>query len=97
MPLWAAAAMGATRVIAINALPRITPWAIRLVLSGMHRMRKMPVPASLDISAISPTGPMGTARDSMVWNEANVRRWVEMGIRDGEKFLKEFLATDKHE
>lgn len=87
MPLWAAAAMGATRVIAINALPRITHWAIHLVLSGMHRMRRMPVPESLDISVISPSGYMGTARDSMVWNEANMRRWVEMGIRDGERYL----------
>jgi NTE family protein len=92
MPLWAAAAMGATRVVAINALPRITPWAIHLVLSGMHRVRKMPVPHDLDISVISPSGAMGTARDSMVWEKDHVERWVEMGMRDGEAFVKKNIA-----
>ena len=29
-PVWAAAAMGATRVIAINAMPGVTPWAVRV-------------------------------------------------------------------
>ena len=87
-PVWAAAAMGATRVIAINALPRLTPWPIRMVLDGMHRLRKMPVPGSLDVFMIAPSGIMGGARQAMVWEHANVRRWVDMGIRDGEKFLE---------
>lgn len=97
-PVWAAAAMGATRVVAINALPRITPWAIHLILSGMHRLRKIPAPESLDISVIAPSGRMGTAHDSMVWDAGNARRWVEMGIRDGETFLKKnmTLAADEH-
>jgi NTE family protein len=91
-PVWAAAAMGATRVIAINALPRITHWAVHLVLSGMHKMRRMPVPESLDVSLISPSGRMGAARDAMLWDRANVRRWVELGIYDGERFLEKELS-----
>jgi NTE family protein len=92
MPLWAASSMGATRVIAINALPRITPWAIHLVLSGMHRMRKMPVPGNLEVTVISPSGFMGTARASMVWDLGNIRRWVKMGIRDGEAYVEKNIA-----
>ena len=88
-PVWAAAAMGATHVVAINAFPRVTPWAIHAVLSGMHRLRKMPVPESLHVAVISPSEWMGTARDAMVWDAANVRRWVDMGFRDGETFLSE--------
>ena len=87
-PVWAAAAMGATRVIAINAFPRITPWALHVVLSGMHRLRKMPAPEWLDIAVISPSARMGAARDAMVWDAANARRWVDMGVRDGERFLE---------
>jgi NTE family protein len=87
-PVWAAAAMGATRVIAINALPRITHWAVHAVLKGMHTLRKKPVPEGLKVSLISPSGRMGDARDSMVWDGANVRRWVEMGIRDGERYVE---------
>ena len=92
-PVWAAAAMGATRVIAINAFPRVTPWAVHAVLSGMHRLRKMPVPEGLDVSVISPSGRMGTARDAMVWDRGNVRRWVDMGIRDGERFVEKNSLT----
>lgn len=87
MPIWAAAEMGASRVIAINALPRITPWAIHAALSGMHRVRKKPVPESLQVNIVAPSGWMGTARDSMVWDRNNVQRWVEMGTRDGEDFV----------
>lgn len=90
-PLWAAAEMGASRVLAISALPRITPWAIHLVLSGMHRLRRMPVPEAMGVSMISPSGPMGSARDAMVWDRDNSRRWVEMGIQDGESFVEKGL------
>jgi NTE family protein len=86
-PVWAAAAMGATRVIGVNSLPRVTPWPIHAVLGGMHRLRKMPVPATLDVAMIKPSERMGSAREAVVWELANVRRWVEMGIRDGEQFL----------
>jgi predicted acylesterase/phospholipase RssA len=86
-PVWAAAAMGATRVIAINSLPRLTPWPIHMVLSAMHSRRKMPVPESLDVSTIVPSGRMGSARDAVVWERGNIRRWVDMGLRDGEEFL----------
>lgn len=88
-PVWAAARMGATRVIAINALPRVTPWPIHAVLGTMHRMRKMPVPQSLDVALIMPSESMGTARQAMVWERGNIERWVKMGIRDGERFVRE--------
>jgi NTE family protein len=87
-PVWAAASMGATRVIGVNSLPRFTPWPIHMVLSGMHSLRKMPVPQSLDVAMITPSGKMGNAREAVVWNLDNIRRWVDMGVRDGEQFLK---------
>ena len=92
-PVWAAARMGATRVIGINSLPRVTPWPIHAVLGTMHRIRKMPIPKSLDVSMISPSEAMGTARDAVVWERANVERWVELGIRDGEKFVGRVLSA----
>jgi predicted acylesterase/phospholipase RssA len=87
-PVWAAAAMGATRVIAINSLPKLTPWPIHVVLSAMHRMRKMPLPEALDVSLITPSGWLGGAREAVVWERGNIRRWVDMGIQDGENFIK---------
>jgi predicted acylesterase/phospholipase RssA len=87
-PVWAAAVMGATRVIAIDALPRLTPWPVHAVLAAMHSIRKSPVPDSLTVAMIRPSGPMGSARQAMVWERANIRRWVQMGIKDGEQFLR---------
>jgi NTE family protein len=87
-PIWAAAAMGATRVIGIDALPRVTPWPIHAVLGTMHRIRKMPVAKSLDVSVIKPSEAMGSARQAIIWERSNIVRWVELGIRDGEQFLK---------
>jgi predicted acylesterase/phospholipase RssA len=86
-PVWAAAAMGATRVIAINALPRLAPWPLHVAISAVHRMRKMPVAESVEVSMIMPSGRMGGARQAMIWELANMRRWVEMGIRDGGEFV----------
>jgi len=87
-PVWVAAAMGATRVIAINVLPRVSPGPIHAVLGGLQRLRKMPVPDSLDVWTITPSGRMGTARQGVAWDLANIQRWIKMGIRDGEQFLK---------
>jgi hypothetical protein len=42
---------------------------------------------SLDVSMITPSGVMGGALQAMVWEEGNIRRWIAMGIRDGEHFL----------
>lgn len=86
-PVWAAARMGATRVIAINALPKLTPWPVHLAISCVHRMRKMPVPIDLDVSMITPSGMMGGRRQAVVWEYDNIRRWVDMGIQDGEQFI----------
>jgi NTE family protein len=87
-PVWAAGALGAARVIGINSLPRVTPWFVHAVLGSIHRFRRMPVASTLDVSMITPSDRMGSAREAVVWNLANVRRWVEMGIRDGEEFLR---------
>jgi len=59
-----------------------------VVLSAMHRMRKMPLPEALDVSLITPSGWLGGAREAVVWERGNIRRWVDMGIQDGENFIK---------
>ena len=93
MPLWAAAEMGATQAIAINALPRLTPLPIHLMLTAVHRIRRMPVPQTLDVKVITCPAFMGRARDAMVWDKENIDRWIASGIRDGQKFLRQMEQT----
>jgi NTE family protein len=82
-PVWAAAAMGATEVIAINCLPRLLPWPASAVFSALHRMRKMPLPGALNVKWVTPSGYLGGVRDAMTWDLGNLKRWIEMGLKDG--------------
>jgi len=92
MPLWPAEVMGAASVVAINALPRLLPWPAYLALRGLRRLCKRPVPNTLPVSVISPSQPLGNARESMVWSRPNSQRWIDIGIQDGERFVKEKLS-----
>ncbi len=83
LPIWAAAEMGATRIVAVHSLPTVSPWWIRAGLSALRGLRGRPkVPDNLEITLISPSEPMGTARDALVWKRDNIRRWIDLGERD---------------
>jgi NTE family protein len=82
-PVWAAAAMGATEIVAINCLPRLLPWPFGPLLERTHRMRKMPVPSDLNVRWVIPSGYLGGPRESMTWERGNVERWIRMGVSDG--------------
>jgi NTE family protein len=76
LPLWAAEAMGATRVVALQVLTTLPFRAMRLV------MRPRPPGPAVEVAQFQPSVPLGSLREAAVWSPANVRRWVEMGERD---------------
>ncbi len=83
LPVWAAAEMGATRIVAVHSLPKVSPWWIRAGFDAIRDLRGSPkLPGNLNITTISPSEPMGTARDALVWNPDNIRRWIDLGERD---------------
>lgn len=88
MPIWAAVEMGATTVIAVDSLPKLTPWPIDAAIRTVKLFRKKKLPPSLNLDVISPSGYLGTARDAITWNRDNIQRWIDMGIRDGEAYLQ---------
>ena len=81
LPLWAACEMGATRVVAVNALN--TP-----MFRALHHLlgQRRPAPAP-HISLIEPSTPLGSLRDAVRWSRANIERWVEQGERDANRML----------
>ena len=81
LPLWAAEAMGATRAIALNVLTTLPFRAARAVL----RLRK-PSPA-LQVVRVEPSVRLGSLRDALVWSPANIRRWIQLGERDGNRVV----------
>jgi NTE family protein len=84
LPVWAAARMGATRIVAVNVLARapsrLVGWAIR----GFRALAPgLPAtPAEVEVCTISPSRPMGRLRDTVFWRREAVERWIRMGEQD---------------
>jgi NTE family protein len=81
LPLWAAGEMGATRVVAVNALNTLPFRALHRILQPRRPVSAPPV------SLIEPSTPLGSLRDVVRWSRANVERWIEQGERDGNRML----------
>jgi len=81
LPLWAAEELGATRAIAVNCLTSLPFRLLRTVL----RPRK-PTPY-LDIFRIEPSVNLGSLRDAIVWDAANVEKWITLGEQDANRAL----------
>lgn len=86
--VWAAAQMGATRIIAIDCwrpkpIPLIDPalgWvANRRRHTAMSPVRSVPFPPTV---LIAPDGPLGSAVESLQWRPEPLRRWMERGAAD---------------
>jgi predicted acylesterase/phospholipase RssA len=83
VPLWAAAAMGATSAVVINVLATMPS---RFLNATVGALRAVAAPRAkfpeMDVTVICPAGPLGRLRDAVVWNAENARRWIEQGERD---------------
>jgi NTE family protein len=88
LPVWAAAELGAERVIAVDALPVIPSRIVRAV-GGMARRLGAPrhPPEGLAVTLIRPSLTLGTLREAVYWSAANARRWIESGERDAQRSI----------
>ena len=86
LPLWAAAKMGATRVIAIDVLPRMPSFLVRAGV-GLVRWIAPALPAAdaLEVFTVSTGRPLGSLRSAVQWDENQIRQWIRLGEQDGLK------------
>lgn len=84
LPIWAAVAMGAERVIAINVLPEFPAVAIRAAVSVIRKLApfRSPVPDTVEVIRLTAPQGMGSARDALYWNRENIARWIAAGEQD---------------
>jgi NTE family protein len=83
LPIWAAAEMGATRVIAVNVLPLMPSRPLRAVLRVVHLFGQKPAGVDgLEVVHISPRAPLGSVRDALTWSAESVRKWIQQGEDD---------------
>ncbi len=85
LPLWAAAEMGAGRIIALNAFPRNPSRLVRGAVSGLRAFAPPPLalPSSTEVFMLAPSEPLGPLRDAMFWRREAIERWIALGERDG--------------
>lgn len=85
LPLWAAAAMGARRIVALNAFPRNPSRVVRGAVRALRAFAPPPPPAPSgpDVFVLQPSEPLGSLRDVMFWRGAAIERWIALGERDG--------------
>ena len=91
-PIWAAAAMGATRIIAVNASRFIPPRLVGIAIRGVRRWgNRAPVARgdSPEVVLITPQSPLGSMLDDgAVWRRENIRRWIDQGEVDAATILR---------
>jgi NTE family protein len=89
LPLWACPELGVARALALNALPFMPSAVVR---GFVHTVRAAaPRVAGCgpeETLRLAPERPLGSPRDSVVWNERRVRAWVARGARDAERLLE---------
>jgi len=93
LPLWAAAEMGATRVVAVNALPILPS---RLLRAGATVVRffspRIASFSPLEVILIRPGGSLGTLTESVRWNRDTIQRWIEQGAEDAQRVIQSASA-----
>lgn len=88
LPLWAASEMGATRVIAVNALGGPDRPAGLGAIAALHALARplaKSCPADLEVLRIEPSTPLGSVSDALRWSRANIERWIDQGERDANR------------
>jgi NTE family protein len=88
LPLWAAVELGATRIVALHALPEVPSRLLRPFVKGFRLAvgHHPPVPAGVTVEVLVPSRKLGSIRDSVHWQRANVERWLALGASDAASF-----------
>ena len=82
LPVWAAVELGATRIVALDALPRLpSAWLSAFArafrgVAGYHPA----LPENVRVIVIRAPGALGSLTDSLRWKRENIERWMELGF-----------------
>ncbi|HWR54532.1 MAG TPA: patatin-like phospholipase family protein [Bryobacteraceae bacterium] len=85
LPLWVAAELGATQIVAVNALPAMPSITVRTVVRAIRAVapdRPHASGRSLDLRMIAPPGPLGPVRRAIFWDRTAVESWIARGEAD---------------
>jgi NTE family protein len=88
VPVWAAVELGATRIVALNALPEIPSPVLRPFVKGFRAVfgHHPPVPPGVELHTLTPRRSLGSMHDALYWKHENIVRWIEQGAADATDF-----------
>lgn len=86
LPVWAAVELGATRIVALHALPEIPSRWLKPFVKGFRWVagHNPPLPAGIELVSLQPDRPLGSIGDALRWRRENVERWLDQGYRAAE-------------
>jgi NTE family protein len=83
LPIWAAVEMGATRIVAIDSLPKVGRWWLRAGTNCARLFKpRRNLPDTVQVTVVSPSERLGDVHDAVFWKRRNIDRWVALGARD---------------
>jgi NTE family protein len=88
LPVWAAVELGATKIVALHALPELPSAWLRLMAKPFRGRHNPPLPSDVDLNIICPSRTLGSFSDSMYWKRDNIERWLAQGAQDAETGLR---------
>ncbi len=88
LPVWAAVELGATRIIALHALPEIPSVWLKPFVKGFRHVagHSPPVPSGVELHIIKPARSLGSMRDALHWRCENIERWLDEGSEAGLRY-----------
>ena len=88
LPVWAAVELGATHIVALNALPEFPSAWLRPFVRGFRTAfgHHPPLPPGVELHTLTPGRPLGSLQDALHWKQENIARWIEQGAADAEDF-----------
>jgi len=82
LPVWAAVELGATRVVALHALPELPSAWLRVIAKPFRGRYNPSLPTGVEVRTIVPSRALGSLSDSMYWKRDNMERWLAQGAED---------------
>jgi predicted acylesterase/phospholipase RssA len=97
LPVWAAVELGATHILALNALPQIPSSWLRPLVRAFRAVAGYypPVPPDVTVQVIRPPRDLGTLAESARWDRQRVERWLDQGQEDAQKTISIFNCFER--
>jgi NTE family protein len=84
LPVWAAVELGATRIIALQALPEIPSVLLKPFVGAFRAVfgHRPKLQSDVELITFVPSRRLGSWSDAVYWKRENIDRWLDQGTKD---------------